>query len=397
MSTPLLSVIIPTRNRSSYAIPTVQNVLSIPSESLQVVVQDNSDADDLETWARGITDSRLVYSRVAEPLDVVANFSAGMASAQAEYVTFLGDDDGLNPEVADAALWAREHDVDVLLDGLAARYYWPDQEFRYYGKASAGSLELRSFGGRVSWPSPAHELARCARAGGVRFFDLPRAYYGLVKRTCLETVRRQAGSYFPGPSPDLASSVALAASVSRVCKVDYPLFIPGTGRRSTGGLGAMKQHIGRLEDWPHLPQESVRKWSPIVPRFFSGPTIWAEDYVQAATAMGRTDLLNDLNLGLLHAICLVGNPQFTPLILRNLFPALHHCGQSVIRGILDLLVGYCLQWKDRGVSVLRHAAVHAQVLGFKRIGGVTNIFDAVQVHSAYLRQAGLKFRDCVGK
>ncbi|MNT58405.1 Spore coat polysaccharide biosynthesis protein SpsA [compost metagenome] len=44
---PLLSIIIPTRNRKEYAASAIRSILSIPSEDFELIVQDNSDNDEL--------------------------------------------------------------------------------------------------------------------------------------------------------------------------------------------------------------------------------------------------------------------------------------------------------------------------------------------------------------
>ncbi len=38
---------------------------------------------------------------------MVDNFNSAMEAVAAEYVCFIGDDDGINPELLDAAQWAR--------------------------------------------------------------------------------------------------------------------------------------------------------------------------------------------------------------------------------------------------------------------------------------------------
>src|SRR5207245_10819585 len=102
---------------------------------------------------------------------------------------------------------------------------------------------------------------------------MPRAYHGIVLRERLEEVRAQAGTSFPGPSPDMASAVALSLRITSVAAVDYPIFVDGASPRSTGGMGAAKQHEGALEDRDFLPSSSVKGWSRVVPRFWSGTTI----------------------------------------------------------------------------------------------------------------------------
>ena len=66
-STPLLSVVIPTRNRAECAVSAVRSLLSIPSERLQIVVHDNSDNQRLHDSIQPLLhDARVVYRLVQE-------------------------------------------------------------------------------------------------------------------------------------------------------------------------------------------------------------------------------------------------------------------------------------------------------------------------------------------
>ena len=48
MKTPLLSIVIPTKNRQKYALSIIQTILSIKDYALELVIQDNSDTNELE-------------------------------------------------------------------------------------------------------------------------------------------------------------------------------------------------------------------------------------------------------------------------------------------------------------------------------------------------------------
>ena len=113
-----------------------------------------------------LRDPRVVYRRIEEPLGVVGNFSAAMELASGEYVCFIGDDDGVNPEIVDAAAWAHSQGFDALLLTRPVDFWWPDIRHRYYGDSMAGKLEIGRFTGRISFPDPQEELIKCARGAG---------------------------------------------------------------------------------------------------------------------------------------------------------------------------------------------------------------------------------------
>ena len=107
----------------------------------------------------------------------------------------------------------------------------------YYGQRFSATLEIKRFTGKLTHQLPDDGIRRCARSGErdttmcqkrrTSFDGLPKIYYGMVRRRCLQSVKVETGSYFPGPSPDMSGAVAVSKYVQHMCYVDYPIFIPG--------------------------------------------------------------------------------------------------------------------------------------------------------------------------
>jgi hypothetical protein len=396
MTSPLLSILIPTKDRAEGAVSSIATALSLPSSDVEVIVHDNSGDRRLENALAGLPDGRLRYYHVSQPMDVVANFSAATELSRGEYVTAIGDDDGVTSSLVEATQWGADHDADAIVSTRPAQYYWPDLKFRYYGSAFSGTLEIRSFTGAVSLIEPQRELQKCLDAAGSRLFNLPRVYYGCVRRSCLERVREYTGRYYPGPSPDVSSAVAVSKWVKRAYCFDYPLFVPGSSRQSTAGLGAAKLHHGRLEDFPHLPAWSLKDWSEMVPRFFSGPTIWAEDVVHALVTTGQENLLGRFNIPLLYALCLTFHPGHYREILKR-FPAAARQGGH--RPALMALATLCqaarvTSW--RGRAAVRRLAALGVLHKCDRVVGLPDIRCAVDSLNERLscRRQRLTICDC---
>lgn len=393
---PVLSIIIPTRNRAKYAISCIRSVLSISSSQLELIVQDNSDNAELKTFLNSnICDSRMRYNHTWERLDAIENFNKAAEMATGEYVTFLGDDDGVNPEIVNATLWAKEQDFDALVPTRPFHYNWPDISFRLYGKKFSGMLTIKPFTSNVTFPDVEQEMRKCAKAAGSNFLSssLPKIYYGIVRRSCVEQVRKMTGTYFPGLSPDLAGTMAVANFTKRICRIDYPLFLPGSSGESGAGWGAAGRHIGQLEDFPHLPKYYVRNWSNLVPRFFSGSTIWGEDIVQALKATGREDILRDFNVPRLHAQCAVFHPENLSIITQSFYRALKATKRGYMLGTLRFAYGYFYTWGLRAkalASNLIRMSSHERAHTVKEL---KNIEEAVKFLTKYLNTNGRRFDD----
>jgi glycosyltransferase involved in cell wall biosynthesis len=361
--------------------------LRITSRQLEIVVHDNSDDNELNDYVRSIpADKRLTYMHTTERLDVIANFEKAAERATGEYITFIGDDDGVNPEIVEAAIWANRHCLDSLLPSRPAQYRWPDFRSYLYGSKMAGEISIKTFSGKISFPDAEDSMRKCARTAGSVFGSLPKIYYGLVRLNCLKQVREIAGTFFPGPSPDLAGAVAVAGFVKRMSEIDYPLFLPGASGGSTAGWGASKKHQGLLEDYPHLPERYIKGWSQIVPKFFSGSTIWGEDAVQALTAIGRTDILRHFNVPLLHAQCAVFNPKYLNVTMRNFLPALKQMQMGYFAGIIRFSIEYINIWGTRVKYLIENLTHINRANSSHIIRGVYGIDVATSILLEYLNQ-----------
>ena len=83
---PLLSIIVPTRNRANYALNTIGVALA-HCDDAEVVVSDNSDNDALRSLLQTHVDSgRVLYQHSTEKLDIVANFERALSMATGRYI-----------------------------------------------------------------------------------------------------------------------------------------------------------------------------------------------------------------------------------------------------------------------------------------------------------------------
>jgi len=379
-----------------YAIPCIRSLINIPSQQLEIIVHDNSETNELENYVNNeIKDYRLVYRHTKERLDMVANFSKAIKFAHGEYITFIGDDDGVNPEIIEATLWANSKRLDALSPTNLAQYRWPDMNMRIYGYKLAGELTVKNFTGKIKSAYPEEAMRTCAKLAGTKFGSLPKIYYGLVKLECMEQLKKATGTYFPGPTPDLAGAMAVANYIKNMCIIDYPLFLPGASAEGLGGWIVWKKHQGRLEDYPHLPNQYICNWSRIVPKFFSGSTIWGEDVVQALMAVGRIDILRDFNVPLLHAKCVAFNPAYFIKILRNFYPALKEMETGYLIGTLKFIYSYIYIWLIRAkflASNLIHISSNDCIFTVKHLN---DIEEATKAMHKYLYENGRRFYECL--
>ncbi|GAA4749359.1 hypothetical protein GCM10023350_38060 [Nocardioides endophyticus] len=352
---PLLSVLIPTRNRLGTLVHTVANVLEHGGDDLEVVIHDTSDEQraEAELASRFAGDARLRYVYSAPPMSFAETFDKTVSLARGRFVTIVGDDDGIGSALALAATLADEQGWDAISPTLPAAYNWPDFRHAYYGDSDAGRLVLRDFSGAVSTLDAPAELRSSARNSFQTFDRLPRIYYGVVRRSCLDDLRADAGGCFFGASPDISGAVGLAQYVRTLVRIDYPLFVPGSSARSGAGLSGMKQHAGSLAETPQTAAFAAT-WPPQVPPVYSVQTVWAQAALATLDEVDKEGTGRRLNVGRLHAQTLVHNPKFAQPVLASL-AANVRCSWWRAPG---LLAGFV-------VGGLREAAWRARGLGYR--------------------------------
>jgi glycosyltransferase involved in cell wall biosynthesis len=309
-SNPILSIIIPTKNRSHYVFSCVKNLLNIKSNEIEIIVQDNSDDNLTSDLIKSLKyDFRLIYNHIRGDLKMVNNFSIGFELSKGEYVTFIGDDDAVTSELIDAVLWAKNKNLEALVSSSIPKYYWPDIKHKLYGNSFSSSTMIKSFTNEIIYPDPIEELNNCASISGMNLCKLPKAYHGVVKRNLFSIIKKKTGTYFPGPTPDMSSAVALATIIKKYIYLDYPLYISGTGKTSGGGAGTEKKHDWKLNKIPWLSKKTIDLWSDLMPYYASGTTLWAEGFIQAITSM-NFKIKNKFNYSYLYGRCLANDKNY---------------------------------------------------------------------------------------
>lgn len=406
-NSPLLSILIPTRNRQKYAISTITSILSIPAPDLELVVHDNSDSRDLEEYIRSnINDSRLRYNYTSTPQSMIDNWDAAVSLASGKYVCLIGDDDGVNPEIIEATRWADMNDIDALKPAVSVYYLWPESgvsSILFRNMSTNGGLTIKPFYGKLIRPDPEVEMRKVVQSGGWNYLatEIPRHYYGIVKRKYLNEARKRTGASFGGVSPDIFAALAIANFTKNVVSIDYPLTIVGVSKSSGSAVGARGEDVGNLEDVPHFVYTGAYKstdikWAEIIPRFHCTQTIWANATVAALKALGRDDLLRDFDLPLLVADCVATHPKYTRIILRDMYNSFRIMNKNQLLGTFQFCYSLLLGPGWRLIKFIL-TVIRFILLGSAntRINDVKDIVEATNILTDYLRKNNKRFLDFV--
>lgn len=305
---PILSVVVPTKNRYEYLEVLIKALLKENSQDFELIIQDNSENNTaFRPYINAIKDPRFVYNYYPDWLSVCDNCDMGILQAKGKYICMIGDDDGVLVEKCiEFCKWMDENAIDAAKVNPAS-YVWPDVTHSVWGNTLSGKLEIANYSSKCSIIQLENELDDILKkGGGFGLGILPCLYQGIVSKKILEELRAMTGTCFPGPSPDMSNAIGLIPFIRKAIQIDFPLVVSGHGAKSTGGQGQRKEHHGDIEQQSFLPKDTVKNWDRRIPFFWSGHTIWSESARRALMATGQeTKVKSKFSFAYLYASCFV--------------------------------------------------------------------------------------------
>jgi glycosyltransferase involved in cell wall biosynthesis len=304
-----LSIIIPTKNRYECLIEVLKTLKSYQHPRIEYVVQDNSDDNSvILDIITNLNDDRVKYFYEKENLSVVANSDKAILNSRGRYICFIGDDDMVIDNIMDVVNEMDRNNISSVIQNPVV-FYWLGITFKYVNKTQLPGSFLISREYSPEWIriDVKKELNRIIEIGGTSIGSLPKIYHGIVRRDLLFKVYSSCYTFFPGPSPDMASSTALAHFTDVCYFINTPFTISGKSAMSTSGMGVAHTHSGKLEGLGFLPKDIVQTWDEKIPKFWSCSTIWAQSLSNALKACGNKKTLNYRKL---YGYLLVFEPKY---------------------------------------------------------------------------------------
>jgi hypothetical protein len=384
--------VVPTKNRHRYLATLVQSLLRMPSRDFEIVVHDNSeDNAEYQRLCGAIDDARLQYFHDATPMPITGNCDRAVDHARGDYVCMLGDDDGVIESIVDLARWLKTRSLDAAIAPVAI-YFWPGVGSVLDSNASQGLLRLPRYTGAIEIVEESRALDFVIRSGGIRIGNLPSVYQAVISKRALDALKQRAGTYFPGPSPDMASAVGLSAVMNRFARIDLPVVISGSCPVSGAAEGARHRHEGEIADRKFLAADTIPTWPAQVPFFFSGVTLWAATLIRALALTGRDELVARVRVDRMLAACVVFNPGY-----RDRVAAVREKNRRLVSSVsLSVAIGWVWWQRAKALAenllrkLLSRGDRGRQVAGLQDIGQVVEHvggrYDG-QVRQALARQS----------
>lgn len=291
----LLSIIIPTRNRQVYCIESLKSILVDIDERCEIVIQDNSNNNSLETLIKELNSNHIVYNYNKAALSFIDNFEEALMLSKGKYFIILGDDDSTTKDILPIVEWMDRENIESISSSYVVDYIWPNDNIEKYRN---GYLTIPNYKGKVIDVDVEKSLDALIRNGFLSYqvFNLPRTYHGIVKRSCIDKVKEIGGRYFGGLTPDIYSTVALACIIKKHKVIDFPFSIAGACPASATVNATVGGHSGELEHAPHFKNRGEYSWEDIIPKYYSVETIWAETAIKALKDMRYRNWFENFNM-----------------------------------------------------------------------------------------------------
>ncbi|MDG4595650.1 MAG: glycosyltransferase [Candidatus Contendobacter sp.] len=299
---PLLSILIPTKNRSSTAIICVVEATKVGSpEEVEIVIQDCSDNNILEQLLYEVNlFGRVHYYRTERPVSMVENWNIGTSRLHGEFVTIIGDDDAVYPSIINVARWAKKNNFKAVKQKKYDFFGWPD----LFDKTLAEKFIYHDFTGKYDLVNVLDLLTKFSKTGD-EYPTFPMVYHNLIRRSVLEDIHDKTGVYFDGVSPDIYSAYAIAAIIDNFIVLDYPFTIVGASKNSNTNrtkVGDGHMHFNEFENY---------KFTTLSPETWGLYGSNSDSMIKAFINIGRKDLLTNIDITRVFARTIVAEPSRT--------------------------------------------------------------------------------------
>lgn len=373
ISKPLISVIIPTRERADTLIHCLRTVVAQDYENLNIIVSDNFSQDNTREVVASFFDPRIKYINTSKRVSMSHNWEFALGHVTDGWVTFLGDDDGLLPGGLAKVAQVISDTGCLAVTSIPCLYYWPGStafENQMIIPIAIG-VELRN---GMEW------LTKLMR-GEAPYMDLPWLYHGgFVDLSLINSARDCHGKFFLSMTPDVYSAVALASITGNYVMMKEPVCVEGVSSHSMGAssLGLTKDQ-GPSQKF--YSEENIPFHSKLGSgRVKSSPIIVYECYLQAMHLhhdVLRVDMTDQLALALRLSM-----PQYYGEI-RNYCDEVAHRNGIDIKNIekKEHLPKYHL-WRKKFGYVRKHwqqVTVDAREFNVKDVYGAAFLSSAIFV------------------
>jgi glycosyltransferase involved in cell wall biosynthesis len=351
-ATPLLSIIIPTKNRQYTCLHAIESALLIDNYDFEIIIQDCSDTDILRTdiLKKFGQDTRIKYDYTSDLPDMTTNWNRAYDRATGKYQCGIGDDDGVLIEIYELAKWANENKIAAVVNGSSIIYIWPDFKSHFF----TGSFVIpKKSDGSIKYLRNHNEMIdSLCEVPSFLFSKLPMVYHCLISRDKIINQAKAANKkLFHGTALDVYSSIAFSKFYDNYVSVDFPFTMKGSSAKSNSGRSYNK----KIQE--HFKEYKNHDYGKICPPTPTLETILLESIEKGLHDISQTKKMEKLNIPLFYAKIVAREYRYFKVILsycKQNFKSLLEWFKFFLY-LLKYSIGYFM--KDFSRMILKKASI----------------------------------------
>lgn len=256
---PVISVIIPTRERAETLKYAIATALDQDSDAIEVIVCDNCSKDNTREVFESFSDNRLRYVNPGRRLSMCDNWDFALEHATGRYVVFIGDDDAALPGALDKLQKVIETNTYLVYTWATGIYIWP------FGESAARVETIPT--DTAPFEMDLRDLVHQTIRTGLRdILGPPGVYHSAVAKQILDEIRESTGRVFHSTQPDIFTGFAVPAFTSKALNLGFSATAHGksakansastvnkNGEVSKDAMGNLQQFIKEYGDYQVHP------------------------------------------------------------------------------------------------------------------------------------------------
>lgn len=354
----LLSIIIPTKDRYQYLSDCILSLKDLSPEKIEIIIQDNSELNsEFLAFLKNNAGDNVKYYHQLGKLSQTENSDLAVSHATGKYCCFIGDDDTVSSAIIGIAEYMEKNEIKACVCDVAT-YYWDDVVFESGKRPPLSFVSKKPSVKKLC----ADKILKKVLSYGLQDIKyLARVYHGIISRDVLLQVQSKTGSFFPGPSPDMANAISCTTLLKDYIYVNAPLIVSGYSYKSAGGMGLRGAHKGSLKDSKQLPDNVEEGWDERIPKLWLGYTMWPQSGISAFKAMGLGSYIKKMNYDAMYAKTYLRYPEYKEVVLRFVSE-----NKSMLKFALEI-IRFSFRWgRERIVNQYRKL-FHIQFIDWKQL------------------------------
>lgn len=269
------SIIIPTRDRCDTLEATLRTCLSQEYANTEIIISDNFSSDNTKAFISQLNHPNLKYINTNKRISMSENWDFALQFATGDYITILGDDDGLLPGALSKIEKILRKTSALAITWRQASYHWPNHiipnERNFIAIPLSTNLEKRN----VS------EYLNRVLNFEISYDEISFFYKGMIHKSIVDKVKQiSGGKFFHSQTPDLYAAIALSSNLEEYYFSGLPFSINGASA-SSNGTSQFNQNISTTE-YDKFSSESNVPFHHQLRYCASIPMLIAECFYQAS-------------------------------------------------------------------------------------------------------------------